>query len=139
MMADAPPYSGLPAGAGGPPPKEFVSVFLRIACTQSYRKENAMKLNSAMIQRTLGQFEADAIPTSHPSLPQLNKIFGEHTFLVNNRGLHIVEPTGTSGRGETTAQVIKLASWDKDVLRPHEPTATDVTVVLEPKKPASEG
>jgi hypothetical protein len=93
-----------------------------------------MKLNSAMVERTVSQFESQAIPTGHPVLPQLNKIFGDHTFLLNNSGLHIVEPTTSEEPGETTAQVIKVASWDQDLLKTHEPQATDVTVVLEPKK-----
>jgi hypothetical protein len=29
--------------------------------------ERAMKLTSAQIERTLGQFEAEAIPDSHPA------------------------------------------------------------------------
>ena len=39
-----------------------------------------MKLNSAQLERTLGQFEARPIPDDHPLIPQLNDLFGEHTF-----------------------------------------------------------
>ena len=40
-----------------------------------------MKLTSAEIERTLSQFEAQAIPDDHPVVPQLNSLFGgEHTF-----------------------------------------------------------
>ena len=38
-----------------------------------------MKLTSAQVERTLGQFEAEAIPDDHPVVPQLNDLFGEHT------------------------------------------------------------
>jgi hypothetical protein len=38
--------------------------------------ERAMKLTSAQIERTLSQFEAEAIPDSHPALPRLNELFG---------------------------------------------------------------
>jgi hypothetical protein len=38
-----------------------------------------MKLNSAQLERTLGQFEARPIPDDHPLIPQLNDLFGEHT------------------------------------------------------------
>src|SRR5437870_4339539 len=47
------------------------------------RKERAMKLNSAQLERTLGQFEARAIPDHHPVIPQLNDLFGEHTFFLD--------------------------------------------------------
>jgi hypothetical protein len=33
-----------------------------------------MKLNSAQLERTLGQFEARAIPDDHPVIPQLNDL-----------------------------------------------------------------
>jgi hypothetical protein len=35
-----------------------------------------MKLTSAEVERTLGQFEAQAIPDDHPVVPQLNDLFG---------------------------------------------------------------
>ena len=35
-----------------------------------------MKLTSARVERTLHQFEAQAIPDNHPSVPELNKVFG---------------------------------------------------------------
>ena len=37
----------------------------------SNREEYAMKLNSAQIERTLNQIEAEAIPADHPLMPQL--------------------------------------------------------------------
>jgi hypothetical protein len=96
-----------------------------------------MKLDSVLVERTLDQFEAQAIPDGHPVLAQLNKLFGDHTFLLNSGGLHIVEPT-RAGPGEKAAKVVKLASWEEDSdstkLIPHQPQATDVTVVLERPK-----
>jgi hypothetical protein len=92
-----------------------------------------MKLNSALVDRTLNQFEAQAIPENHPVVPQLNSLFGDHTFFLNGSGLNIVEPTGTTDTGAQTAQVIKIAGWndaDRTTLVPHEPEPTDVVVVL---------
>jgi len=89
-----------------------------------------MKLNSAQLGRTLGQFEAHAIPDDHPVIPQLNDLFGEHTFLLDSRGLNIVEPVED---GES-AMVVNLASWSDDSrsgLDLHEPEATDVVITLE--------
>jgi hypothetical protein len=31
----------------------------------------------------LGQCEAQAIPDDHPVIPQLNDLFGEHTFFLD--------------------------------------------------------
>ena len=44
-----------------------------------------MKLTSTQIEQTLGQFEAEPIPEDHPMVPQLNEVFGEHTYFVNSR------------------------------------------------------
>jgi hypothetical protein len=54
-----------------------------------------MKLNAAQLERTLGQIEARPIPDDHPLIPQLNDLFGEHTFFLDRRGLNIVEPVDT--------------------------------------------
>ena len=89
-----------------------------------------MKLNSAQLERTLGQFEARAIPDDHPVIPQLNDLFGEHTFLLDSHGLNIVEPVEAAGE---SAMVVNLASWSDDSqssLELHEPEATDVVITL---------
>jgi hypothetical protein len=97
-----------------------------------------MKLNSALVERTLDQIEAQAIPEDHPAVPQLNTMFGDHTFFLDMNGLHIVEPTGATDSGAQTAQVIKLADWkdeSRNSLVPHDPQPTDVTIVLDESKP----
>ena len=43
-----------------------------------------MRLNSTQVERTLSQFEAQAIPDSHPMVPQLNELFGDHTFFLDS-------------------------------------------------------
>ena len=43
-----------------------------------------MKLTSAQIERTLGQFEARALPNNHPIVPRLTELFGEHTFFLDS-------------------------------------------------------
>lgn len=93
-----------------------------------------MKLNSELVERTLNQFDAQAIPENHPVVPQLNSLFGEHTFFLNAQGLSIVEPTGATGSGGHQAQVIKIAGWqddDRTSLVPHEPEPMDVVIVLD--------
>jgi hypothetical protein len=92
-----------------------------------------MKLTTALVERTLGQYDAQAIPDSHPAMPQLQGLFGDHTFFLDGNGLNIVEPTDASGDGSQGGMVINLASWtdsNPPSLAPHEPEATDIVIVL---------
>jgi hypothetical protein len=92
-----------------------------------------MKLNSALVERTLNQFDAQAIPENHPVVPQLNSLFGDHTFFLDGSGLSIVEPAEADS-GAQKGQVVKLAGWqdsDRTSLVPHEPEPTNVLVELE--------
>jgi len=91
-----------------------------------------MKLNSAQLERTLGQFEARAIPDDHPVIPQLRDLFGEHTFFLDSHGLNIVEPVEATGAAQS-AKVVNLANWSDDNrsgLELHEPETTDVVITL---------
>ncbi len=92
-----------------------------------------MRLNSVMIKRTLTQFDAQAIPDSHPVMPQLKGLFGDHTFFLDGKGLNIVEPMEPMEEGAEAGKVVNLASWsenDPQKLSPHEPEPTDVVVLL---------
>ena len=93
-----------------------------------------MKLTSALVNLTLNQFEAEAIPENHPALPKLNSQFGDHTFFLSANGLSIVEPAGKTDSGSQTAQVVKIADWkdtDRTSLVPRKPEPTGLVVVLE--------
>ena len=96
-----------------------------------------MKLTSEQIERTLSLFEAEAIPDSHPALPRLNELFGDHTFFLDSKGLNIVEPTAEPTGGRTqVARVVNLANWrdaNTSDLAAHEPEPTDAIVELETK------
>jgi len=97
-----------------------------------------MKLNSALVERTLDQFQAQAIPDNHPVVPQLNSLFGDHTFFLDGNGLSIVEPSGITDSGAQTAQVVKIAEWkdaNRTSLVPHEPEPTEVVIVLDGNGP----
>jgi hypothetical protein len=92
-----------------------------------------MKLTSAQIERTVGQFEGQAIPEDHPVVPQLNDLFGEHTFFLSSNGLNILEPAEGSRAGVQSAKVVNLADWSEpgsSGLEPHEPEPTDVVIML---------
>ena len=93
-----------------------------------------MKLNTALVERTLNQFDAQAIPENHPVVQQLNSLFGDHTFFLDANGLNIVEPREQTDSGSQSGQVVKLAGWSDDnrtSLAPHEPELTEVVIVLE--------
>jgi hypothetical protein len=93
-----------------------------------------MKLTSTQIERTLNQFEARALPDSHPIVPRLTELFGDHTFFLDNNGLNIVEPTAEApSEGAQAARVVNLANWSDaklSSLAPHEPEPTDAIVEL---------
>jgi hypothetical protein len=66
-----------------------------------------VKLNSAQLERTLGQFEARAIPEDHPVIPELNDLFGEHTFFLDRNGLNIVEPAEAAAGGFIVVGILR--------------------------------
>jgi hypothetical protein len=92
-----------------------------------------MRLTSTQVERTLRQFEAQLIPDNHPALPQLNRLFGDHTFFLDSNGLNIVEPAEPMQAGVEAGKVVNVANWtDSNLtsLAAHEPEATDVMVAL---------
>lgn len=93
-----------------------------------------MKLSPQAVEQTLTQFDAQALPEDHPVVPQLSQIFGEHTYFLDNAGLHIVEPIQATDSGQQRGVVVKLASWSdasRRSLAPHPPESTDMIIVLE--------
>jgi len=96
-----------------------------------------MKLNSAQVEQTLTQFQAQVIPEDHPLVLQLNELFGDHTFFLDGNGLNVVEPSESAHADASPAgTVVNLANWtDAELTRlaPHEPVPTEVIVILESK------
>lgn len=93
-----------------------------------------MKLNSAQVEQTLAQFEAEVISDDHPLVPKLNELFGEHTFFLDGNGLNVVEPNDGTHAGVPAGTVVNVASWSDaqlTSLTPHEPEPTEVVVILE--------
>jgi hypothetical protein len=93
-----------------------------------------MRLSSAHVERALAQFEAQPIPDNHPVVPQLNELFGDHTFFLGNNGLSIVEPAQAPQQGMKAGQVVNLAAWkdeSRTSLAPHPPQPTDVIILLD--------
>ncbi len=95
-----------------------------------------MKLNPAQLEQTLTQFEAQVIPDDHPLVPELNELFGDHTFFLDGNGLNVVEPNESTEAGVPAGTVVNVASWsDAQMtgLTPHKPEPTEVVVILESK------
>jgi len=93
-----------------------------------------MKLSSTQLKQTLSQFEAEVLPDNHPAVPQLNDLFGNHTFFLDTRGLKVLEPAGMPEKEAQSGEIVSLADWSDATLtslRPHEPEPTGVLVVLE--------
>jgi hypothetical protein len=97
-----------------------------------------MKLNSASLERAIDQWQADPVPEQHPAIPQLNQVFGDHTFFVDSDGLHIVEPGEPNAAGDPTGNVLRVARWSDDShtsLVPQQPEPTGTVVVFDAAKP----
>jgi len=95
-----------------------------------------MKLNATQVERTLSQFDAEVLPDSHPAVPQLNNLFGDHTFFLDGEGLNVLEPAEAPEAEGQAGEVVSLASWSDATLtslRPHDPEPTGVVIVLEPR------
>jgi hypothetical protein len=93
-----------------------------------------MKLNSAQVEHTLMQFEAQVIPEDHPLVPKLNELFGDHTFFLDGNGLNVVEPNESTEAGPPAGTVVNVANWSDAQLTgltPHEPEPTELVVILE--------
>ena len=96
-----------------------------------------MRLTIRQIEHTLDQIEAQPIPDDNPVVPQLNSVFGDHTFFLDDDGLNIVEVIDDPENGGETATVVKLGSWADAThtsLATHEPEVTDVLVDVGPEK-----
>lgn len=92
-----------------------------------------MKLNSAQVEQTLTQFEAQVIPDDHPLVPKLNELFGDHTFFLDHNGLNVIEPNESTNVARPAGTVVNLANWSDAQLTglvPHEPEPTEVVVIL---------
>ena len=95
-----------------------------------------MKLTSAQIQSATRQFEAQPIPQDNRILAELRSIFGEHTYFLDNNGLHIVEAflAEPDQGGAPAGRIVKVASWTDPAhttLAAHPPEPTGVVIDLD--------
>lgn len=93
-----------------------------------------MKMNAEQIERTLHQLEGEAIPAGHPVIPQLERLYGDHTYFLDGNGLNIVEPVEADLLARRRGVVVNLANWTNAAassLQPHDPEVTEIVVELE--------
>jgi hypothetical protein len=103
------------------------------------KEEPTMKLNAEQITKTLNQLPVELLPEDHPIVPQLNRLFGDHTFFLGQSGLSIVESAAdlmgpSSADIGQTGMVVNVASWtdsNPPKLEAHEPELTGSTVALD--------
>jgi hypothetical protein len=92
-----------------------------------------MKLNQAQISRTLSQFSAQVLAEDHPAVVQFHQLFGQHTFFLNSRGLHVLELLEIPGKEAQDGEMISIADWsDADLMKltTHPPEPTGVVIRL---------
>ena len=95
-----------------------------------------MKLNDQQIEQALNQFKAETIPSEHPVIQELERLYGDHTYFLDGNGLNIVEPLEPDMLAGQRGVVVNLANWantSASSLQPHEPEATEFLVDLEPR------
>lgn len=88
-----------------------------------------MKLSESQIRHVEGQTGATVIPQDHPSLSKLESSFGEHTFFIDDSGLHVWERPSDEETESSKLVGIRLATWKDDkrtALVQHEPAPTQV-------------
>jgi hypothetical protein len=97
-----------------------------------------MRLQSDMVERTLDQFGAEALPDDHPAIPKLSEVFGDHTFFVDDDGLHIIEPAATGMPGDVVGNVMRVGRGEdaaQTTLALHEPEPSDLMIDLGSDEP----
>src|SRR5262249_24394675 len=91
-----------------------------------------MKLSPEQVRRVEENIEGQVVPETHAAAPQLETVFGRHTFFLDDQGLSIVE---RSPLDEHIGNLVSLASWTNEkrtMLEPHDPEPTAVMVELGP-------
>jgi hypothetical protein len=70
-----------------------------------------MRLSNLQVRDVLKQMPAEVLPSDHPIVPQLEQVFGFHTFFLKGDGLHVVERGSSEPPQGETAFVVKVADW----------------------------
>jgi hypothetical protein len=90
-----------------------------------------MKLKETQVEQVLDQLPAEVIPDDHPTVPQLESVFGPHTFFIGSEGLHVVERGGGDAVGDQATYLVKVAHWADDRKTSLIPQDAEVTDTVE--------
>lgn len=96
-------------------------------------QEQPMKLNETQISKTLAQFQAQVLAEDHPAVAQFRELFGQHTFFLDARGLHVLELLEVPGMESQEGEIVSLADWSDanfTKLTTHQPEPTGVVIRL---------
>lgn len=88
-----------------------------------------MRLSEFQMQRVQEQTGASVVPEDNPSMPALKENFGDHTFFLDNEGLHVWESVEAEPDENAKLVGVRIASWSSDEkksLVPHEPAPSQV-------------
>lgn len=97
-----------------------------------------MKLSDdhiALLRNTIG---LEPIDNSNPSIPQLERHFGDHTFYVNKEGLYVWERREDGQAGEEMIVAYRIASWAdaaNSSLTPRDPVEIDLVIDVSAASP----
>jgi len=89
-----------------------------------------MKLSPEQVRRVEENIEGHVVPETHAAAPQLETVFGRHTFFLDDQGLSIVE---RSPLDDHVGNLVSVANWTNEkrtMLEPHDPEPTAVMVDL---------
>ena len=96
-----------------------------------------MKLNSTQVEQTLSKLNAEVLADDHSAVTQLTKMFGDHTFFLDQSGLKILQPGEVHEMELESGEVVSLAEWTDATftgLRPHQPKLLGMTIVFSKTK-----
>ena len=72
-----------------------------------------MRLNSAQVTQALTQMEAQVLPDDHPAVTELTDVFGDHTFLLDDSGLKVLEPSEVPETDVQSSEVVAAVREEK--------------------------
>lgn len=89
-----------------------------------------MKLKDTQVDQVLDQLPAEVIPDDHPTVKELESVFGPHTFFIGSEGLHVVERGGGDAIEQAT-YIVKVAHWADDRKTSLVPQDAEVTDTID--------
>jgi hypothetical protein len=92
-----------------------------------------MKLSESQINSALSQIEVQVLAEDDPIVVHFSKLFGQHTFFLDGKGLNVLELLEVPGTATQDGEVIRVARWNDGnftSLTTHRPEPTGVVISL---------